>query len=54
MSTMENNLDNMFESLSDEMKQMNSRLDNLNADFFTKIVTDALERKEAEYIEFFD
>ena len=53
MNTLENNLEGMFQSLSDDLKEMNCRLDGLNADFFSGIIKDAMinvfEGKEAEF-----
>ena len=58
MNTLENNLEGMFQALSDEMKEMNCRLNELNADFFFEIIQDAMinvvEGKESEYESFFN
>ena len=45
MAKIDNALDCMHTSLFDEIQAMNARLDNLlNPEFFTRIITDAMEK----------
>ena len=45
MGKIDNALDCMHTSLFDEIQAMNARLDNLlNPEFFTRIITDAMEK----------
>ena len=45
MAKIEDDLEYMNKSLFDEIQAMNARLDNLlNPEFFTRIITDAMEK----------